>query len=214
MESRPSASFPLAGAVFLVVFGAGLISGANLPDRLAREVPKPVPGFWKWLDQTLPRRAPTLEELHPSPPLAIVEIAVVDFVSAYRNGGMSEAMGLVENCYADWAALRPALTRNVLLRCAMMDRLAVSYDRSFRKTFRLPDGSIPASISPALAPDRVFARERLNARMLFGDDLRHQEFALELALKPVLEAFLARGRPDRKPPAKAPPAGTSSDRPA
>lgn len=214
MDSRPSASLMLAGAIFLVVFGAGLVSGANLPARLAREVPKPVPGFWKWLDRTLPRRAPTLEELYPSPPPAIVEIAVVDFVSAYRNGGMSEAMVLVENCYADWAALRPALTRNVLLRCAMMDRLAVSYDRSFRGTFRLPDGSIPAPISPSLAPDRVFARQRLNARMLFGGDLRYQEFALELALKPILEAFLARGRPDRKPPAKAPPARTSSDRSA
>jgi hypothetical protein len=214
MDSRPSASWTLAGAIFLVVFGAGLISGANLPDRLAREVPKPVPGFWKWLDRTLPRRAPTLEELHPSPPPAIVEIAVVDLVSAYRNGGMSEAMVLVENCYADWAALRPVLTRNVLLRCAMMDRLAVAYDRSFRRNFRLPDGSIPAPISPALAPDRVFARERLNARMLFGGDLRHQQFALELALKPVLETFLARDRPDRKPPAKAPPARASSGRPA
>lgn len=213
MNPQAARGLVFAGLV-LLVFAGGLISGANLPDRLAREVPKPVPGFWKWLDRTLPRRAPTLEELHPSPPPAIVEIAVVDFISAYRNGGMSEAMGLVENCYADWAALRPALTRNVLLRCAMMDRLAVAYDRSFRRNFRLPDGSIPAPISPALAPDRVFARERLNARMLFGGDLRHQEFALELALKPVLEAFLARGRPDSKPPAKAPPARTSSDRPA
>lgn len=204
MESRPSASLPLAGVLFLLVFGAGLISGANLPDRLAREVPRPVPGFWKWLDQTLPRRASTLEELHPSPPAAIAEVALVDFISAYQSGGMSEAMSRVEHCYADWSALRPALTRNALLRCALMDRIAVRYDRSFRENLRLPDGSAPAPISPALAPDRVVARQRATARVLFGGDLNHQEFALELALAPVLDAFLSHRGADRKPAPGAP----------
>lgn len=188
MDFRLGAIFRLVVSVFLLAFGVGLVTGANLPDRLVREVPRPVPGFWEWLDQTLPRRPPTFADLYPPPSNATAQIAAVDFLATYKRAGMSGVMVEVQNCYSGWNAYGRR-TREALMRCALLDRIAVRVDRGFRQTYRLPDGSVLPPLSPELAPERVLAREKATAKVLFGGGLREQNIAFGIALMPVMREF-------------------------
>ena len=207
MDSRPSASFMLAGAIVLVVFGAGLISGANLPDRLAREVPKPVPGFWKWLDDNLPRRKPTFAELHPEPSQDVVQIVMTDFLATYDREGMTGLVARTRECYADWLGMGRLRTRAALMRCALLDRVIVRYDHAFRHNFPLPGGGPVPQLYRYLEQDQVLARRRATAKELFGGEVDAQDAVLETYMMAMFREMTPE-KPAEPKPSRPKPGGT------
>lgn len=209
MDSRPSASLMLAGAIFLVVFGAGLISGANLPDRLAREVPKPVPAFWKWLDDNLPRRKPTFAERHPEPSHDVVQIVMTDFLATYDRAGMSGLVARTRECYADWLGMGHLRTRAASMRCALLDRVIVRYDYAFRHKFPMPGGGPVPQMYRYLEQDQVLARRRATAKELFGGEIDAQDAVLETYMMAMFREMTPR---EARPPktSRPKPGGTSA----
>lgn len=209
MDSRPSASLTLAGAIFLVVFGAGLISGANLPDRLAREIPKPVPGFWKWLDDNLPRRKPTFAELHPEPSHDVVQIVMTDFLATYDREGMTGLVARTRECYADWLGMGHLRTRAALMRCALLDRVIVRYDYAFRHKFPMPGGGPVPQLYRYLEQDQVLARRRATAKELFGGEVDAQDAVLETYMMAMFREMTPEKRATPKT-SRPKPGGTSA----